>query len=112
MVSQGMLEANITNRKAVRARKYPGGYGTEILQELSVDISNCWSLKVRSTHNVLCSVIIKISLLSLQRGIIRMDSHDVDPAPRTAVDYDPGGRLSFSLCVSLSIYIYIVKVWR
>lgn len=38
-----------------------------------------------------------------------MDSHDVDPAPRTVVDYDPGGRLSFSLCVSLSIYIYILS---
>lgn len=55
-----MLEANVTNLKAIRARKYPGGYGTEILQELSTDISDCWFLKIRSMGNVLCSVIVKI----------------------------------------------------
>lgn len=55
-----MLEANVTNLKAIRARKYPGGYGIEILQELSLDISNCWSLKIRSMCNVLFSVIVRI----------------------------------------------------
>ena len=55
-----MLEANVTNLKAIRARNYPGGYGVEILRELSTDVSNCWSLKIRSMCNVLCSVIVKI----------------------------------------------------
>lgn len=60
MVSLGMLEANVTNRRAIRARKYPGGYGVEILQEVSADISNCKPLKIRFTCDVLCSVIVKI----------------------------------------------------
>lgn len=55
-----MLEANVTNLKAIRARKYPGGYGREILQEFSIDTSNCWSLKIRCTCTVLCCVIVKI----------------------------------------------------
>lgn len=55
-----MLEANVTNLKTITTRKYPGGYGAKILQELSADISNCWSLKKRSTCDALCSVIVKI----------------------------------------------------
>lgn len=67
MVSQGMLEATVANRKAIRARKYPGGYGVQILQELSVDISNCRSLKIRSTCNALCSVIVKLATKFISR---------------------------------------------
>lgn len=90
MVSQGMLEANVANRKAIRARKYPGGNGVEILQELSVDISNCWSLRIRSMCNALCSVIVKLAT-TFMTGIIKIDSHDMYLAPRTTVDYYSGG---------------------
>lgn len=54
-----MLEANVTNLKAIRARKYPGAYEVKILQELSIDVSNFRSSKIRSTCSVLCSVIVK-----------------------------------------------------
>lgn len=77
-----MLEADVTNLKAIRAKKYPGGYGVEILQELSRDISDCWSLKIRSTCNVLCSVIVKIVTKFIARHY-QDESHDLYLAPRT-----------------------------
>lgn len=59
MVSQGKLEAGVANREGIMAGKWPGGYGAAISQELPAGISNCQSLKIRSTCNVLCSVIVK-----------------------------------------------------
>lgn len=55
-----MLEAKVTNRKAIRARKYPDGYEREILQELSLDFSQCWSLKRRPTWDALKRVIVRL----------------------------------------------------
>lgn len=56
-----MLGPNVTNLKAISVRKWPSGYQLVILQELSVDTSNCWSWKIRSTCEPLYRATVKIA---------------------------------------------------
>lgn len=56
----GMLAANVTNRKAIGAGNHPGGDGAELMQALSVGISNCGSSKIRFTCDVLCRVVVGV----------------------------------------------------
>ena len=56
-----MLGPNVTNLKVISVRKWPSAYQLVILQALSVDASNCWSWKIRSTCEPLCRAIVKIA---------------------------------------------------
>lgn len=59
MVSQEMLEANVTNLKSYCGQDYPGAYGVERLHELATDVSDWGSLRIRSMSNA-CRVIVRI----------------------------------------------------